>query len=276
MGQHLISVDDFLSSILSGPPGEVTVLDVRYALGVEDGHAEYLAGHVPGAAYVDLETALAGEPGPQGEGGRHPLPDPDTFVPAMRAAGVRSDVPVVVYDAWNNAAAARCWWLLRHYGHDNVRVLDGGWQAWKDSGAAIEEGEAAVEPGDFEAGEPRMAVVGPEGALDHAHAGTLVDVRPAERFRGEGESPDPVAGHVPGAVNMPLGDHLSGGAVDLGIVDSYPEGDVAVMCGSGVTATVGILALAEAGREATLYAGSFSDWISDPDREVVSGDEDPA
>ncbi|QWC84857.1 sulfurtransferase [Nocardioidaceae bacterium] len=271
MGQHLISVDEFLSAILTGPPGEVTVLDVRYALGVEDGHAEYLAGHVPGAAYVDLETALAADPAPGGEGGRHPLPDPDRFLPAMRAAGVRSDVPVVVYDDWNNASAARCWWLLRHYGHDNVRVLDGGWQAWKDAGAAVEEGEPSIEEGDFEVGEPRLAVVGAEEAEAYAAEGKLVDVRPAERFRGEGTSPDPVAGHVPGAVNVPLGEHLDAGLVDLDVVEDYPEGDVAVMCGSGVTATLGILTLMESGRDAALYAGSFSDWIADTDREVTTG-----
>ncbi len=137
----LISPDD-LAAVL----GDVTVLDVRYALGGPPGRDEHLAGHVPGAAYVDLDADLADPPG---AGGRHPLPDESRFEAAMRRAGVSGDRPVVVYDDWQGRAAARAWWLLRHHGHGDVRVLDGGWTAWLEDGHPAETGEVPVEPGDF-------------------------------------------------------------------------------------------------------------------------------
>jgi thiosulfate/3-mercaptopyruvate sulfurtransferase len=115
--------------------GDVTVLDVRYRLGGPPGRDEHAAGHLPGAVYVDLGTELAAPPGAQG---RHPLPDPVVFEAAMRRAGVSGDRPVVVYDDWAGQAAGRCWWLLRHHGHPDVRVLDGGWSAWVADGGAVE------------------------------------------------------------------------------------------------------------------------------------------
>src|SRR5262245_46917241 len=135
---------------------EVTVLDVRYRTDLPSGREEFLQGHVPGAAYVDLESELAGMPG---AGGRHPLPEPGLFLAAMRRAGVRGDRAVVAYDDWSGRAAARAWWLLRHYGHQNVQVLDGGLPAWIAAGGALEEGETFVAPGDFDGQPGAMPVV---------------------------------------------------------------------------------------------------------------------
>ncbi|WP_182526443.1 sulfurtransferase [Nocardioides dongkuii] len=259
--------------------GSVTVLDVRYEMGGPPGRASYAAGHVPGAAYVDLETDLAGEPG---ERGRHPLPDPEAFGAAMRGAGVRADRPVVVYDAWGGRAAGRAWWLLRHHGHPDVRVLDGGWPAWVADGGAVETGEPAAPTdstgeGDFRPGPGVLPVVGPEQVLD---VPVLVDARAPERFRGETEPVDPVAGHVPGAVNVPtttnLGadgrfrspDQLRALYAAEGVTG---EQETAVYCGSGVTATHDVLGLEVAGIRAALYPGSWSEWVADPSRPVETG-----
>ena len=182
--------------------GTVTVLDVRYRMGGPGGSAEHEAGHVPGAAYVDLDTELAAPPG---DGGRHPLPDPEVFAAAMRRGGVRGDRPVVVYDDWAAHAAGRCWWLLRHHGHDDVRVLDGGWAAWVADGGEVETGAVTTEPGDFEAATGRLPVVDADSVTD---AGVVVDARAPERYRGEVEPIDPVAGHIPGAVNVPTSTNL--------------------------------------------------------------------
>ncbi|MEO5853167.1 MAG: GNAT family N-acetyltransferase, partial [Nocardioides sp.] len=137
----LVSVAD-LQRLL----GSVTVLDVRYRMGGPAGPAEHAAGHVPGAAYVDLDASLAAPPG---LAGRHPLPDPAVFLAAMRRAGVSASRPVVVYDDWAGHAAARAWWLLRHYGHPSVRLLDGGWSAWVEAGGEVSTAPVSPAPGDF-------------------------------------------------------------------------------------------------------------------------------
>lgn len=259
---------------LTGLLGTVTVLDVRYRMGGSGppGREAFAAGHVPGAAYVDLDTALASPPG---AGGRHPLPDPGDFAAAMRAVGVRRDRPVVVYDDWSGHAAARCWWLLRFHGHSDVRVLDGAWPAWVDAGAAVETGPGVTpEPGDFAAEPGHLPVVDADGvrAVD-----VLVDARAPERWRGETEPVDPVAGRIPGAVNVPTTRNLGEGGRFRGVADlraAYDEvgalggGTVAVYCGSGVTAAHDVLALDLLGVRAALYPGSWSGWITDPDRPV--------
>lgn len=270
MNSPLVSVAE-LQSLL----GEVSVLDVRYRLGGPPGTEEFARGHVPGAAYVDLDLDLADVPGgPDGRGGRHPLPEPFRFVGAMRAAGVRNDRPVVVYDDWQSRAAARAWWLLRHYGHEDVRVLDGGWAAWTGAGGEVSTEAVTPEPGDF-AGAP-----GHLDTLDAdeiaGFAGTLVDARNAERFRGDEEPVDPVAGHIPGAVNVPTGANLDESGRFLSrdeLAALYPDGEVAAYCGSGVTATHDLLALAVAGRNGALYAGSWSEWVNPegPERPVERG-----
>ena len=257
--------------------GTVTVLDVRYRMGGPGGPGLYAEGHVPGAAYVDLDADLAGAPG---AGGRHPLPEVATFEAAMRRAGVSADRPVVVYDDWEGRAAARCWWLLRFHGHDDVRVLDGGWAAWTVSGGAVETGNADVAPGSFVADPGHLPVLEREDVLQFVETGTLVDARDPARFRGEVEPVDPVAGHIPGAVNVPTGTNLRRDgtfrtAEELlalyaaaGVDSTRP---VAAYCGSGVTAAHDLLALAVAGVDGALYAGSWSEWVAEPGRPLATG-----
>lgn len=255
-------------------PG-VTVLDVRYRQGGPPGRAEFLRAHVPGAAYVDLDTALAGPPG---AAGRHPLPEPAVFGPAMRAAGVRDDRPVVVYDDWLGHAAARAWWLLRFLGHRDVRVLDGAWTAWLAAGLPVEPGESAPAAGDFTARPGAMSYV---DASQVPGVAVLVDARAPERYRGEREPVDPVAGRIPGAVNVPTSRNLSADGHFLppeelsrtyAAVGAVPGADVAAYCGSGVTAAHDVLAMELAGVRAALYAGSWSEWITDPSRPVERGE----
>ena len=252
--------------------GDVTVLDVRYLMGGPPGEAQHRDGHVPGAAYVDMDRDLADPPG---EGGRHPLPDEARFEDAMRRAGVRGDRTVVAYDDWQGRGAARAWWLLRFHGHPDVRVLDGGWSAWVAAGLPVESGEVGTERGDFTvAADKQMPVVRPDDVMG---VDVLVDARAAERFAGLVEPVDPVAGRIPGAVNVPTTANLDDdghfrSAAELREtyvrVGADTAGSVAAYCGSGVTAAHDILAMEVAGISAALYPGSWSGWITDPDRPV--------
>jgi thiosulfate/3-mercaptopyruvate sulfurtransferase len=270
MPSPLVSARELLDLL-----GSVTLLDVRYQTGGSPGGPEHEAGHIPGAPYVDMDTALAAPPARPGEhGGRHPLPELSVFEAAMRQAGVRNDRPVVVYDDWGGRAAARAWWLLRYHGHRDVRVLDGGWPAWVAAGGATEQGRVKVPVGDFTASPGDMPVVDAE---DVPAVEVLVDARAPERYAGEHEPVDPVAGHVPGAVNVPTADNLRSDGLfkdadelrrTYAAVGAVAGADVAAYCGSGVTACHDLLALAVARVPAALYAGSWSDWISDPDRPV--------
>lgn len=265
----LISPDE-LAAVLD----RVSVLDVRYVMGGPPGREQHLAGHVPGAAYVDLDQDLADPPG---AGGRHPLPDPARFEAAMRRAGVRRGRLVVVYDDWQGRAAARAWWLLRHHGHDDVRVLDGGWSAWLQDGHPVEAGEPDVAPGDFTLSGPGLPVVEADGVLA---VDVLVDARAPERFAGETEPVDPVAGHIPGAVNVATTENLDEHGrfrsparlrETYARVGADTAASVAAYCGSGVTATHDLLAMEVAGISAALYPGSWSGWITDPGRPVERG-----
>ncbi len=258
------------------PPG-ATVLDVRWELGGPPGLELYLNGHIPDAVFVDLDAALAGPPG---VGGRHPLPNAEAFARSMRAAGVSSDRPVVVYDSGNSIAAARAWWLLRYFGHPDVRVLDGGFSGWSDAGNPIEREVAGAERGDFVARAGGMPLLDAESAAAVARAGVLIDARAPERFRGEREPVDPVAGHIPGAVNVPATDLVDDSGRFLAVdtlrarfaAAGVEEGaSVGAYCGSGVAASHGVLALSLAGIPAALYVGSWSDWITDPGRPVGTG-----
>ena len=246
MTSPLISTSELRSRL-----DEVTLLDVRYRMGGPPGLPEYAAGHLPGAAYVDMDTALAAPPGhPDGRGGRHPLPDPEVFGAAMRSAGVSSDRPVVVYDDWGGHAAGRCRWLLRHHGHPAVRVLDGGWSAWVAEGGDVETGTPEVAAGDFRPGPGVLPVTEADRVLD---VPVLVDARAAERYRGETEPVDPVAGRIPGAVNVPTSTNLGADgrfrspeqlrALYEAAGVPLDGTEVAVYCGSGVTATHDLIAL---------------------------------
>jgi len=240
----------------------------------------YREGHLPGAVFVDLDRDLSGPPGPAG---RHPLPDPACFQAAMSAAGVSQHRPVVVYDDQDATAAARGWWLLRYHGHENVRVLDGGYQAWLAAGLPVSAADPAGKPGDFTARPGHMAVLDAAGAGSTARTGLLLDARATERYRGERELVDPVAGHIPGAVSAPTAENvnpdgtfrsaaeLAARFAALGAGSVGAQGTVGAYCGSGVTAAHEVLALALAGIPAALYVGSWSNWISDPARPVVTG-----
>lgn len=274
MTRPLITAPELAARLASGE--DLTLLDVRWNLGSDTGHGEYLAGHVPGAVWVDLDHDLAGA---AGDGGRHPLPDPEAFQSAMRRAGVRHGRPVVAYDGANGMAAARLWWLLTDGGKDGVQVLTGGYAAWVADGLPTDEGEVGATRGDVTLTPGSRPVVDVDALREHLdRGGALWDVRAPERYRGESETVDPVAGHIPGARNLPVGgftgptgfapaDEL---ATYLGAVQ---PGDV-MSCGSGVTAAAGILAAEAAGIEGVaLYPGSWSEWIRDPSRPVASGSE---
>lgn len=270
-----------LAEALAGEDPPV-LLDVRWQLGGPPGREDYDRGHLPGAVYLDLDTDLAGPPG---AAGRHPLPDPDDLQRTLRAAGVRKDRPVVVYDAKNGSIAARAWWLLRWAGHERVAVLDGGFAAWAAEGRPVSTEAPEPEPGDFTVRPGGMPVLDPLAAAKLARAGVLLDARAPERYRGEVEPIDARAGHIPGAVNAPFAGHtgedgrwvpavrLAERFADLGVTTDRPVG---AYCGSGVTAASVVLALEASGvtsaaEPAALYVGSWSEWSGDPDRPVATG-----
>ncbi|WP_340640860.1 sulfurtransferase [Nocardioides zhouii] len=260
---------------LAGNLDRFTVIDVRYLMGGPLGGEQHAAGHVAGAAYVDMDRDLADPPG---AGGRHPLPEETRFEEAMRRAGVRADRPVVAYDDWQGRGAARAWWLLRFHGHPDVRVLDGGWSAWLADGLPVESGAVHAEPGDFTVSPDKgMPVVEADDVLG---VEVLVDARAAERFSGATEPVDPVAGRIPGAVNVPTTANLDEYGRFLPAhrlreayarVGADASDSVAAYCGSGVTATHDLLAMEVAGIRGALYPGSWSGWITDPDRPIETG-----
>jgi rhodanese domain protein len=259
---------------------DVTLLDIRFGgPGSSGGREQYLEGHIPGAVLVDMDTALASPS--VGPGGRHPLPHPEAFEAAMRAAGVSNDRPVVVYDNWWSIAAARAWWLLQHHGHGDAFVLDGGLGAWQSAGLPVEQGDISPVPGDFRLGNnPSSAVLDADGAAGLASAGVLLDARPGDRFRGVGETVDPLAGHIPGARSLPafeLADELGFLLPADELRERFEavgagEGRVGVYCGSGIQAAHVALAAVVAGLPLpALYPGSWSDWITDPTRPIATG-----
>jgi len=256
-------------------PADAVLLDVRWQLGRTDGREQHRAGHLPGAVFVDLETELAA-PGTRSEG-RHPLPSLQALQFAARRWGIRDGSRVVVYDATGGLAAARAWWLLRWGGLADVTILDGGLAAWT---GALDTGEVVPEPGDVTlTGDAMPVLTADEAAALPGAGGVLLDARAAARYRGEVEPVDPRAGHVPGAVSAPTTGNLDGGRFRtaaalrerfraLGVV---PGTTVGVYCGSGVTAAHEVAALGEAGIEAALWPGSWSQWSADPARPVATG-----
>jgi thiosulfate/3-mercaptopyruvate sulfurtransferase len=263
--------------VLSAPEG-VVLLDVRWALGDPHGRDQHRAGHLPGAVFVDLETELAA-PGTAAEG-RHPLPSLQALQSAARRWGLTDDSRVVVYDGTGGLAAARAWWLLRWGGVADVTLLDGGLAAWTAAGGRLETGEVVPEPGDVTLTGGGMPVLtADEAAALPGRGGVLLDARAAERYRGEVEPVDPRAGHVPGAVSAPTTENLDDGRFRTAAVlrerfaalgvDSGTT--VGVYCGSGVTAAHEVAALAEAGIDAALWPGSWSQWSADPARPVATG-----
>jgi thiosulfate/3-mercaptopyruvate sulfurtransferase len=252
------------------------LLDVRWVLGDSEGRRRHLEGHLPGAVYVDMDTELAAPPTPGA--GRHPLPDVGELQTAARRWGLRTGQPVVVYDDNRSQSAGRAWWLLRWAGLTDVRILDGGLQAWVASGGPLESGPVEPVPGDVELSGNHLPTIDADEAASFGLRGVLVDARAAERYEGSTEPIDPRAGHIPGSVNLPtaanVDDHGRFGTVAAlrsrfaGIAGS-PE--VAVYCGSGVTAAHEIAAMQIAGIDAALYPGSWSAWSSDPERPAATG-----
>jgi thiosulfate/3-mercaptopyruvate sulfurtransferase len=283
----LVSAAELAERLMTDGERRPAILDVRWELGAGARRDLYEESHISGAAFVDLDAELAGPMSPSGAGGRHPLPTTTDFETAMRRAGVDRGRGVVVYDAATSTAAARAWWLLRYFGHLDVAVLDGGLTAWLQDGGKLEVGpgrggDRGGDPGGDFVGRPgAMPVLDAAGAAALSQSGMLLDARAVERFRGESEPVDPVAGHIPGARSRPTTLNLTDSARFLepaelrdafalaGVTDGVPLG---VYCGSGVTAAHEVLALELAGVQASLYPGSWSDWVSDPARPVATGD----
>lgn len=278
----LIGTDE-LAAILD--EDRCRVMDCRFDLAAPArGREEYLAAHIPGALYLDLDRDLSGPVTPGS--GRHPLPDPAALAAALGARGIGSDTQVVVYDADNAAIAARAWWLLRWLGHEGVAVLDGGFSRWLVEGRRVEAGAAPMPAARRFVGSARNAWVRTTAELEAAVARggelRLVDARDAARFRGEVEPIDAVAGRIPGARNFPLGRSLSGdgrwkSSAELAgewrhILGEPPGGPWTAMCGSGVTACHLVLSGLLAGyQEPSVYVGSWSEWIRDPERPIATG-----
>ena len=277
-------MSDFVSAVelndllTRGAP--VRVIDVRWRLDrPEAGHDDYLTGHIPGAVFAALDTELSthGEP----SDGRHPLPSTATLQAAARRWGVRAGDTVVAYDDAKGTAAARAWWLLRQAGVD-VRVLAGGLRGWQAEGFEVTTDDVSPEPGDVVIEEIGRDALTIDEAAAFPETGVLLDVRAPERYRGETEPLDPVAGHIPGARNLPTTLHLDdqGRLLDtdtvlatLAAVGVTPGTPVAAYCGSGVTAAHTALVLHEVGIEAKVFAGSWSQWSNTPGRPVATGDQ---
>ncbi len=257
-------------TVLAGPDdlAGARLLDVRWALGDPHGHEQYLAGHIPGAVFVDLETELAAPPTPAA--GRHPLPELADLQASARRWGIGNGDTVIVYDAVGGTSAARAWWLLRWGGLADVRILDGGLQAWAGE---LETGSVTAEPGDVVLTGGGLPTVGIDEVA--TWPGTLLDARAGARYRGEVEPVDPRPGHIPGARSFPTTENLDNTGRFKSATDLRARfadmSEVAVYCGSGVTAAHQIVALAIAGIPAALYPGSFSQWSNDPARAVHTG-----
>ncbi|MFB7893781.1 sulfurtransferase [Microbacterium sp. NPDC056044] len=255
----------------------VHVLDVRYRLDRPDGSAEHLAGHVPGAVYVDMETELSQHG--RADEGRHPLPPRESLQAAARRWGIDDGDTVVVYDDDRALGASRAWWLLTRSGVADVRILDGGLAAWVTAGLPLESGPVTPEPGEVSLTPIAEHVLSIDDAAALAASGVLIDVRAAERFRGEVEPIDAVAGHIPGAVNLATGAYMDGerfrdAATLRALFATVGVGDgvtAAAYCGSGVTAAQAVFAAELAGLELRIYPGSWSQWSNTPGRPIATG-----
>jgi thiosulfate/3-mercaptopyruvate sulfurtransferase len=251
----------------------LVVIDTRFDLkDTEAGRKAYEAGHIPGAIYFDLDKDLSGQKGEHG--GRHPLPDGQTFVGKCLAAGISIDALVVVYDDSATMYAGRFWWLLRHFtGHENVKVLDGGYSAWLESNYPVSTDIPVAH-----SSKGNLPLISRDNNLvdvDYVRKNlnnpnvVLIDARTPDRFRGENETLDPKAGHIPGAINKPFAENLNGKkfksaeALKEQFADIPKDKEIIIYCGSGVSANHNLIALEEAGiKGAKLYAGSWSDWSS--------------
>jgi len=261
--KHFITSEELKQQL-----GKVVIFDCRAHLTQKTlGREQYRTGHIPGAYYLDLEKDMSSPIA--AHGGRHPLPDIEIFSARLRASGVNHQSTIVLYDDSRMAYAARAWWLLRYCGHQQVLILDGGYTGWVNCGGAIDRREPAIKQGNFK------AVVQPDWILNRddicalGEQLTLIDSREAKRYSGEEEPIDPVAGHIPGALNFFWQEAVD----EQGFIKPEKEQQkrwvnlpkdkkIVVYCGSGVTACVNLLSLELSGIEAALYPGSWSDWCS--------------
>lgn len=276
MNEPLISADTLIEALEGPQPPRL--LDCRARLGEPDaGRGLWSEAHLPGSDHLDLDRDLAAVPG---AGGRHPLPSPEAFTAVLQRLGITPKQPVVVYDDMGGQlAAARAWWMLACWaGHPDVRLLDGGLTAWLAAGGELREDgdpDAGPAPSDWQPTYRDAALAGIDEVI--AADALKVDARSRERFRGEAEPVDPVAGHIPGAVCRPSADSLDAGGCFKPaevLARELPEADALIAyCGSGVTACHNVLAYAVAGRALPrLFVGSWSEWITDPARPVATGD----
>lgn len=269
---------------------DILVFDVRHDLfDHQAGRAAYDSGHIPGAIYLDHERQLSGPK--TGANGRHPLPDRDSFAALMQSQGMTPGATAIIYDNGSSAFSTHLWWMLRWIGHEKILVLDGGWPAWQAAGGAIDTTPHGTVPGS-PVPVPESAPV-PSQTMPTVDAAaivrnisapvfTVVDARSGERYRGEAEPIDPVAGRIPGAVNRPNAQNLQADgrfktAPQLRdeffeLLGDLPAGQVVHQCGSGINACHNLFAMTLAGMPGSaLYPGSWSEWCSDPTRPVARG-----
>lgn len=281
MRTTLISADT-LCRKLDDP--KCLLFDCRFDLADPDkGAGDYAQSHIPGAIYAHLDHHLSSRITEQS--GRHPMPDIQMLVGWLASCGLRDDMQVVVYDDAGGAMAARLWWLLKCLGHDAVALLDGGWQAWLAAGYAVDahlpEPQASLYHSEFNP----HCIASTESVLRNLRTPhyALIDVRADFRFRGEQEPIDPVAGHIPGAINIPLTENLDADgffksadalkALYADVLAQFPPEQQVYMCGSGVTACHSVLAMEMiSGQRPRVYAGSWSEWIRDDQRPVATGE----
>lgn len=259
----------------------VVIADCRFTIGApDDGEKAYRKDHIVGAVYFHLDQDLSGVK--KRHGGRHPLPDASQFAAKASEKGIGSDTTVVAYDDQNGAMAARLWWLLRYFGHRKAFILDGNYRRWKKEGYPVSNEIPIVQPRRFVVSTHDEMIVNRNEVLQKCHTAhtAIVDSRAPERFRGEKEPIDPVAGHIPGAVNLFWKENYDNdGRLKKedelkqrfhGLTDRR---EVIVYCGSGVTACANVLAMTEAGlHNVKLYPGSWSDWCSYSDSPIAAGE----
>jgi thiosulfate/3-mercaptopyruvate sulfurtransferase len=260
------------------------ICDCRHDLANHSaGYKAYRAGHIPGARFLHLDVDLSGPK--TGLTGRHPLPHPATFCLRLGALGISNNTQVVAYDETGGVYASRLWWMLRWVGHSKVAVLDGGWQAWTKAGLPVTVAQPAVEPTTFNGKAQTQIAVDSAQLLANLQdrKSLVVDVRSSDRYRGENETLDPVAGHIPGAVNRFFKHNLEADGrfkapvvlkQEFGtVLDGHAPDTIVHQCGSGVTACHNLLAMEVAGLAGSrLYPGSWSEWVSDRRRPVARGD----
>ena len=277
----LISASELHALAASGKP--LMVFDCSFDLAAPTtGEQDYLGGHIPGAVYAHLDHALSAGSGPRACGGRHPLPTREAFAAWLGSVGFSNGMQAVVYDRNGSAFCGRLWWMLKWLGHDAVAVLDGGLQAWTQTGGSVAQGsEQPRASTHFRVDAPLRQLVTAQQVQHHLGlpGQTIIDARATPRYRGEVEPLDPVAGHIPGALNRPFTDNFGPDgrfkSADvlrtefLVLLAGRDPSNVVNHCGSGVTANPNVLALELAGLGKTaLFAGSWSEWCSDPTRPV--------